>query len=332
MRASTPRRCGGSAGSCAACSRERPFDVVHACNPPDFLLLAARSLRRQGARFVFDHHDLVPELYRSRFGARRGPRLPRDARAERVAFRIADVVALDQRLLRARGHRARRHGSRGRLRRAQRTRPRPLPPGRARPRVAARARAPHRLPGDHGPPGRRRPRAARAGRAARRATTGTRSSSATATCCPPCARWPTSWGSTTASSSPAGAATTTSARSSAPRRLPGAGPAEPAQRRLDDDQDPRVHGDGRAVASYDLPESRVSAGDGGALRRRRATPTASGAGRRAARRSGAARRMGALGARARRARLAWQHSRARCSPPTRGRSRARRPAGAARAP
>ena len=68
-------------------SRERRFDVVHACNPPDLLLLAARSLRRQGTRFIFDHHDLVPELYRSRFG--RGEDLGYRAtlRAERVAYR-----------------------------------------------------------------------------------------------------------------------------------------------------------------------------------------------------------------------------------------------------
>jgi glycosyltransferase involved in cell wall biosynthesis len=72
-------------------SRDRRFDVVHACNPPDILLLAARSLRRQGTRFVFDHHDLVPELYRSRFG--RGEDLGYRAtlRAERVAYRMADV-------------------------------------------------------------------------------------------------------------------------------------------------------------------------------------------------------------------------------------------------
>ena len=72
-------------------SRERRFDVVHACNPPDLLLLAARSLRRQGTRFIFDHHDLVPELYRSRFG--RGEDLGYRAtlRAERVAYRMADV-------------------------------------------------------------------------------------------------------------------------------------------------------------------------------------------------------------------------------------------------
>jgi glycosyltransferase involved in cell wall biosynthesis len=70
---------------------ERRFDVVHACNPPDLLLLAARSLHRQGTRFIFDHHDLVPELYRSRFG--RGEDLGYRAtlRAERVAYRMADV-------------------------------------------------------------------------------------------------------------------------------------------------------------------------------------------------------------------------------------------------
>jgi glycosyltransferase involved in cell wall biosynthesis len=72
-------------------ARERRFDVVHSCNPPDILLLAARSLRRQGTRFIFDHHDLVPELYRSRFG--RGEDLGYRAtlRAERVAYRMADV-------------------------------------------------------------------------------------------------------------------------------------------------------------------------------------------------------------------------------------------------
>ncbi len=73
-------------------ARERRFDVVHAGNPPDFLLLAARHLRSHGTRFVFDHHDLVPELYRSRFGGGQGP-LYFVARAlEQVAFRLADVV------------------------------------------------------------------------------------------------------------------------------------------------------------------------------------------------------------------------------------------------
>ena len=71
-------------------ARMRPFDLVHACSPPDFLLLTALGLRRHGARFVFDHHDLTPELYRTRFG---GGLLHRATlAAEQVAFRSADVV------------------------------------------------------------------------------------------------------------------------------------------------------------------------------------------------------------------------------------------------
>jgi glycosyltransferase involved in cell wall biosynthesis len=72
--------------------RQRRFAVVQACNPPDFLLLAALTLRRRGAAFVFDHHDLVPELYLSRFerGEDLGYRLT--CLVERVAFRLADVV------------------------------------------------------------------------------------------------------------------------------------------------------------------------------------------------------------------------------------------------
>jgi glycosyltransferase involved in cell wall biosynthesis len=70
--------------------RTRHFDVVHACNPPDLLPLLALPLRRRGARLIFDHHDLVPELYRTRFG--RGPLLGCAHALERVAFRLSDVV------------------------------------------------------------------------------------------------------------------------------------------------------------------------------------------------------------------------------------------------
>jgi len=72
-------------------SKGRAFGVVHAANPPDFLLVAALRLKWRGARFVFDHHDLAPELYEARFGRR-------DAvhwilrRVERLAFVLADLV------------------------------------------------------------------------------------------------------------------------------------------------------------------------------------------------------------------------------------------------
>ena len=43
------------------------FDVIHAHNPPDLFVLIAMSYRVVGKRFVFDHHDLAPEMYRARF-------------------------------------------------------------------------------------------------------------------------------------------------------------------------------------------------------------------------------------------------------------------------
>jgi glycosyltransferase involved in cell wall biosynthesis len=69
----------------------RRFDVVHACNPPDFLLPAALPLKRRGTRFVFDQHDLAPELYYSRFG-KRGLLYGSTVALERWTFRLADVV------------------------------------------------------------------------------------------------------------------------------------------------------------------------------------------------------------------------------------------------
>ena len=53
--------------TCRLARKVGPVDVVHACNPPDLLFLLALGLKRRGARFVFDQHDLVPELYLSRF-------------------------------------------------------------------------------------------------------------------------------------------------------------------------------------------------------------------------------------------------------------------------
>jgi glycosyltransferase involved in cell wall biosynthesis len=75
-------------------AREAPFDVVHAGNPPDFLLAAVRSLRRQGTRFVFDHHDLVPELYASKFGGTGGVMYKVACAQERVAYKMADAVVV----------------------------------------------------------------------------------------------------------------------------------------------------------------------------------------------------------------------------------------------
>jgi glycosyltransferase involved in cell wall biosynthesis len=43
------------------------FDVVHAHNPPETFVFVAAFYKLFGKRFVFDHHDLSPEMYRARF-------------------------------------------------------------------------------------------------------------------------------------------------------------------------------------------------------------------------------------------------------------------------
>ena len=77
----------------AKARRSGRFAVMQACNPPDIfwpLALVLRALDR--TKFVFDHHDLCPELFESRFPD--GPRLPyKGLRAlERRTHRTADHV------------------------------------------------------------------------------------------------------------------------------------------------------------------------------------------------------------------------------------------------
>jgi glycosyltransferase involved in cell wall biosynthesis len=51
--------------------RERGFDIIHACNPPDLLFVVASFFKFFfGTKFVFDHHDINPELYEAKFGRR----------------------------------------------------------------------------------------------------------------------------------------------------------------------------------------------------------------------------------------------------------------------
>ncbi len=51
--------------------RRHGFDVIHACNPPDLIFLIAliyKILFRK--KFIFDHHDVVPEMFEVKFGRR----------------------------------------------------------------------------------------------------------------------------------------------------------------------------------------------------------------------------------------------------------------------
>jgi glycosyltransferase involved in cell wall biosynthesis len=71
--------------------RRHGFDVIHACNPPDDIFMVALPFKLLcGVRFIFDHHDVNPELYVAKFG-RRDPFYALMKILERWTFRLADV-------------------------------------------------------------------------------------------------------------------------------------------------------------------------------------------------------------------------------------------------
>ena len=72
--------------------RRHGFDIIHACNPPDLIFFVAAPFKFLfGTKFLFDQHDVNPELYETKFGRRdfvyNGLKL-----VERLTFKLADVV------------------------------------------------------------------------------------------------------------------------------------------------------------------------------------------------------------------------------------------------
>jgi glycosyltransferase involved in cell wall biosynthesis len=72
--------------------RNGRFAVIQACNPPDIFWPIALAFRLERTKFVFDHHDLCPELFLSRF--ENPPALPYKGLLwlERRTFRTARHV------------------------------------------------------------------------------------------------------------------------------------------------------------------------------------------------------------------------------------------------
>lgn len=74
------------------------FDVAIVCTMPDAAIISALPLRAFGTRLVLDIHDTMPELYRDKFGGRRGAIGARLLMAEeRLCASLADrVLAVHQ--------------------------------------------------------------------------------------------------------------------------------------------------------------------------------------------------------------------------------------------
>ncbi|MEM1340675.1 MAG: glycosyltransferase family 4 protein [Pseudomonadota bacterium] len=73
-------------------ARARGFDTIQGCNPPDLIFLVAWPFKLFGRKkYIFDHHDINPELYEAKFG-KRGFFWKLMVLFERLNFRAADVV------------------------------------------------------------------------------------------------------------------------------------------------------------------------------------------------------------------------------------------------
>ena len=54
------------------CYKEVGFDCIQGCNPPDDIWMVARLFKGKGVDYIFDHHDICPELFEAKFGKKSG--------------------------------------------------------------------------------------------------------------------------------------------------------------------------------------------------------------------------------------------------------------------
>jgi glycosyltransferase involved in cell wall biosynthesis len=74
------------------------FDIIHSHNPPDTMFVIGAFFKLFGKRYVFDHHDLSPEMYNARFDGKGNPIVFKALEIlERLSCRVADrVIATNQ--------------------------------------------------------------------------------------------------------------------------------------------------------------------------------------------------------------------------------------------
>jgi glycosyltransferase involved in cell wall biosynthesis len=77
---------------CTKIFLKKPFHVIHGANPPDHIFLIALIFRFFGVKYIFDHHDLAPELYRVRFKAGKDIFFRVLMLLEKCSCKIADAV------------------------------------------------------------------------------------------------------------------------------------------------------------------------------------------------------------------------------------------------
>lgn len=67
------------------------FDIIHSANPPDIFFAIAWPFKLLGKKYVYDEHDLCPELYDSKF-RRKGLAYRLLLALQKLSYRTADLV------------------------------------------------------------------------------------------------------------------------------------------------------------------------------------------------------------------------------------------------
>src|SRR6266436_3214005 len=68
------------------------FDVIHTANPPDLFFIIGLFYRLLGKKFIFDQHDLAPEMFQVKFNGRMKPVHKLLLFLERCSYRTASAV------------------------------------------------------------------------------------------------------------------------------------------------------------------------------------------------------------------------------------------------
>ena len=71
---------------------KKRFHIIHAANPPDHIFFIALLFKLLGVKFIFDHHDLAPELYLSKFNGRKNMLFRALSLMEKLSCLTADAV------------------------------------------------------------------------------------------------------------------------------------------------------------------------------------------------------------------------------------------------
>lgn len=68
------------------------FDVIHACNPPDDIFVIGAFYKLFGKKYIFDHHDINPELFEAKFGKKEGFFYKLVVWMERMSYKTANIA------------------------------------------------------------------------------------------------------------------------------------------------------------------------------------------------------------------------------------------------